>query len=70
MITSLDLTRLSALQPDFLTIGKYLAGGVPAAVHGFTEQVSRAFTARLAIDILTTEFRPSDPVVGKIYHKC
>jgi len=38
------------LQPDFLTIGKPLAGGVPAAVYGFTEQVSQQFTARLDVD--------------------
>ena len=43
-------TAAFALQPDFLTIGKPLAGGVPAAVYGFTEEVSRAFTAKLAID--------------------
>lgn len=38
------------LQPDFLTLGKPLAGGVPAAVYGFTEQVSQQFTARLDVD--------------------
>ena len=38
------------LQPDFLTIGKPLAGGVPAAVYGFTEEVSQQFTARLNVD--------------------
>jgi glutamate-1-semialdehyde 2,1-aminomutase len=38
------------LQPDFLTIGKPLAGGVPAAVYGFTAEVSQQFTARLNVD--------------------
>lgn len=38
------------LQPDFLTIGKPLAGGVPAAVYGFTEEVSQRFAARLNVD--------------------
>lgn len=38
------------LQPDFLTIGKPLAGGVPAAVYGFTEEVSQEFSARLNAD--------------------
>jgi glutamate-1-semialdehyde 2,1-aminomutase len=38
------------LQPDFLTIGKPLAGGVPAAIYGFTEQISNAFSERLAVD--------------------
>ena len=38
------------LQPDFFTIGKPLAGGIPAAIYGFTEEVSKAFEERLAVD--------------------
>ena len=38
------------LQPDFFTLGKPLAGGVPAAIYGFTEEVSQAFADRLAVD--------------------
>ncbi|WKZ48824.1 MAG: aspartate aminotransferase family protein [Anaerolineales bacterium] len=38
------------LQPDFLTLGKPIAGGVPAAVYGFTEEVSRRFAERLNLD--------------------
>ncbi len=38
------------LQPDFLTIGKPLAGGVPAAVYGFTEEVSQQFSSRLDVN--------------------
>ena len=43
-------TASHGLEPDFLTIGKPLAGGVPAAVYGFTEEVSRAFAAQLDVD--------------------
>ena len=43
-------TASYSLQPDFLTIGKPLAGGVPAAVYGFTEEVSQQFSSRLAVD--------------------
>src|SRR5215510_4377919 len=43
-------TASFSLQPDFLTIGKPVAGGVPAAVYGFTEEVSRAFTEQLIVD--------------------
>lgn len=43
-------TTSFGLQPDFLTIGKPLAGGVPAAVYGFTEEISQQFSSRLAID--------------------
>ncbi|NJN80275.1 MAG: aspartate aminotransferase family protein [Anaerolineales bacterium] len=38
------------LQPDFLTLGKPLASGVPAAVYGFTEEVSKAFAHKLNVD--------------------
>jgi glutamate-1-semialdehyde 2,1-aminomutase len=43
-------TASFSLQPDFLTIGKPLAGGVPAAVYGFTDEVSRAFAEKLNVD--------------------
>lgn len=43
-------TAAHGLQPDFLTIGKPLAGGVPAAIYGFTEEVAQAFAARLDLD--------------------
>ena len=42
-------TAAHELQPDFLTIGKPLAGGVPAAVYGFTEEVAQAFSERLDV---------------------
>ena len=34
-------TRAFGLQPDFLTIGKPIASGVPAAAYGFTAEVAR-----------------------------
>ena len=43
-------TAAFGLQPDFLTIGKPLAGGVPAAVYGFTEEVAQAFSERLDVN--------------------
>lgn len=43
-------TAKHGLQPDFLTVGKPLAGGVPAAVYGFTAEVARAFDAKLDLD--------------------
>jgi glutamate-1-semialdehyde 2,1-aminomutase len=39
-----------SLQPDFLTLGKPLAGGVPAAIYGFTEDVAQAFSEKLDVD--------------------
>lgn len=43
-------TASYGLEPDFFTLGKPLAGGVPAAVYGFTEEVSQAFATKLAVD--------------------
>jgi glutamate-1-semialdehyde 2,1-aminomutase len=43
-------TAAFSLQPDFLTLGKPLAGGVPAAIYGFTEEVSKAFAEKLNVD--------------------
>ena len=43
-------TAAFSLQPDFLTIGKPLAAGVPSAVYGFTEEVSRSFSGKLALE--------------------
>jgi len=36
------LTRMWELEPDFVTIGKAIAGGVPLGAYGMTEQVARA----------------------------
>ncbi len=43
-------TASFGLQPDFLTLGKPIAGGVPAAVYGFTEEVNREFIEKLDVD--------------------
>jgi glutamate-1-semialdehyde 2,1-aminomutase len=43
-------TVAHGLQPDFFTLGKPIAGGVPAAVYGFTKEVSKAFAAKLDLD--------------------
>jgi glutamate-1-semialdehyde 2,1-aminomutase len=38
------------LHPDMFTLGKPLAGGVPAAVYGFTQDVADRFFNRLNLD--------------------
>jgi glutamate-1-semialdehyde 2,1-aminomutase len=43
-------TASFGLEPDFLTLGKPLAGGIPAAIYGFTEEVSQAFAKKLSMD--------------------
>ena len=43
-------TAAHGLLPDILTLGKPIAGGVPAAVYGFTQEVADRFSAQLAVD--------------------
>jgi glutamate-1-semialdehyde 2,1-aminomutase len=38
------------LKPDMLTLGKPLAGGVPAAIYGFSADVAERFHMRLRLD--------------------
>ena len=38
-------TRAASLDPDFLVFGKPIAGGVPGAVYGLTEEVSHRIAA-------------------------
>jgi glutamate-1-semialdehyde 2,1-aminomutase len=38
------------LKPDMLTLGKPLAGGIPAAVYGFTKDVADRFNSRLNVE--------------------
>jgi glutamate-1-semialdehyde 2,1-aminomutase len=47
-------TRVHGLDPDVLTLGKPIAGGVPAAVYGVTEQVAERIRARSRIDLADT----------------
>jgi glutamate-1-semialdehyde 2,1-aminomutase len=34
-------TRRHGLKPDFITLGKSIAGGIPVAVYGFTSEIGR-----------------------------
>jgi glutamate-1-semialdehyde 2,1-aminomutase len=43
-------TAKYGLKPDFLTCGKSLAGGIPAGVYGFTQEVADAFWTELELD--------------------
>ncbi|MEO8607119.1 MAG: aspartate aminotransferase family protein [Chloroflexota bacterium] len=43
-------TRAYALEPDILTVGKPIAGGVPAAVYGFSAEVAERIRAHADIE--------------------
>jgi glutamate-1-semialdehyde 2,1-aminomutase len=43
-------TGAFGLKPDILTLGKPLAGGIPAAVYGFSNEVAVRFNSRLNLE--------------------
>jgi glutamate-1-semialdehyde 2,1-aminomutase len=47
-------TRAHGLQPDMLTIGKAVAGGVPGAAYGFTNDVAERIAASTESDTIDT----------------
>jgi len=47
-------TRAWGLQPDFVTLGKPIASGIPAAVYGFTEEVAARWRAATDRDLADT----------------
>jgi len=43
-------TRAENLEPDFLVFGKPIAGGVPGAAYGFTQEIARIITDRQSLE--------------------
>ena len=65
-------TRAWALAPDFVTVGKAIASGIPAAAFGFTEEVARRWRERSSVDLADTGgragqrlSRPGGPPAGR-----
>lgn len=48
------MTGALRLQPDFLTIGKAIAAGVPTGTFGMTREVAAAISTRIALDEIDT----------------
>jgi glutamate-1-semialdehyde 2,1-aminomutase len=43
-------TQVHGLEPDVVTIGKPIAGGIPAAAYGFSEEVAARLTGRIELE--------------------
>ncbi len=43
-------TAAHGLEPDVVTIGKPIAGGIPAAAYGFSEEVAARLTGRIELE--------------------
>lgn len=48
------MTGAYGLKPDFLTIGKAIAGGIPTGTFGMTREVSTAISERVVLDQIDT----------------
>lgn len=48
------MTRALGLKPDFLTIGKAIAGGIPTGTFGMRAEVAAAISDRVALDQIDT----------------
>lgn len=47
-------TQAYQLQPDMLTLGKPIAGGIPAAVYGFSQEVADRIRSKTSRDLADT----------------
>ncbi len=45
-------TAANGLKPDILTIGKTIAGGIPAAAYGFSEEVAARLTGTIELGVI------------------
>jgi glutamate-1-semialdehyde 2,1-aminomutase len=43
-------TRAEGLEPDIVTIGKPIAGGIPAAAYGFSDEVARRLAGTIELE--------------------
>jgi glutamate-1-semialdehyde 2,1-aminomutase len=48
------MTGALGLKPDFLTIGKAIAGGIPTGTFGMTREVAAEISTRIALDQIDT----------------
>ena len=45
------MTRADGLEPDMLTIGKAIGGGIPVGTYGFTEEIGDRVSASIPIEL-------------------
>ncbi len=55
------------LEPDFVVIGKAIAGGVPVAIYGFTEPISEAMNATFANKFQTSQMGLGGTLTGNAF---
>ncbi|MDR2162399.1 MAG: aminotransferase class III-fold pyridoxal phosphate-dependent enzyme [Clostridiales Family XIII bacterium] len=55
------------LKPDFLTLGKSIAGGVPVAVYGFTKEIGDAINATFGLKGVSDPMGISGTLSGNMF---
>ncbi len=60
-------TGAHGLDPDFIVVGKSVAGGIPVAVYGFTESISDAMNATFANKFQTSQMGIGGTLTGNAF---
>jgi len=60
-------TGAHGLHPDFLVVGKSIAGGIPVAVYGFTEAISEAMNSTFANTFQTSQMGIGGTLSGNAF---
>jgi len=60
-------TGSHGLEPDFFVVGKSIAGGIPIAVYGFTEEISTAMNATFASRFQTSQMGIGGTLTGNAF---
>lgn len=60
-------TRAYGLKPDFITLGKSIAGGIPVSVYGFTREVGDAINASFGLKSISDPMGISGTLSGNAF---
>jgi glutamate-1-semialdehyde aminotransferase len=60
-------TAANGLKPDFITLGKSIAGGVPVAVYGFTHEIGEAVNATFGLKGVSDPMGISGTLSGNMF---
>jgi len=60
-------TKAHGLRPDFITLGKSIAGGIPVSVYGFTKEVGEAINATFGLKSVSDPMGISGTLSGNAF---
>ena len=60
-------SRFAGLRPDFLVVGKSIAGGIPIATYGFTEEIAQRMDESFAFEFQTSQMGIGGTLTGNAF---